>query len=144
VNPIANYASVLEVVFALNAITYFFSIEPRRRGELLGLFEEFKCYVPDFTRRDREALKGYFFLVHYGVAFFTITSLSLLFSLVAVGLMLYGAVNPQANVSSTWMVPAVLAMLTLVPVGSFFLSFVCKTQFQKYLSGIKPGEIAEN
>lgn len=73
-NPIANYASVLEVVFALNAVTYFYSIEPRRRGELLALFREFQRHIPDFSRRDRDAIRGYVILANYGVAHFLLTA----------------------------------------------------------------------
>jgi hypothetical protein len=136
VNPIMNYASVLEIVFALNAMTYFYSIEPRRRGELLGLFREFQQQIPDFSRRDREAIRGYVILAHYGVAHFCLTAFSLLFAIISVGLMLYGAVDPGVMVSSKLMVPGVLVMLTLVPFGSLWLTFVCRTQFQNYLSGI--------
>lgn len=139
-NPVANYASVLEIVFALNAMTYFFSVEPRRRGELLGLFEEFQRYIPDFSRRDRQALRGYIFLAHYGVAHFTLTCVSLLFSLVSVGLMLYGAAQPDVTVPTVWMVPAVILMLTVVPLGSIWLTFVCKGQFQRYLSDMEADE----
>ena len=136
-SQVSNYASVLEIVFALNAMTYFFSIEPRRRGELLGLFREFQQHIPDFTRRDREAIRGYVFLAHYGLAHFILTTFSLIFSLVSVGLMLYGAVEPEALVDSKWMVPGVLVMLTLVPFGSIWLTFVCRTQFHNYLSGMQ-------
>lgn len=135
-SPIANYASVLEIVFALNAMTYFFSIEPRRRGELLGLFRDFQQQIPDFSRRDREAIRGYVILAHYGVAHFFLTAFSLLFAMGSVGLMLYGAVDAEAMVDNTWMIPGVLVMLTLVPFGSIWLTFVCKTQFQNYLSGM--------
>lgn len=136
-NPIANYASVLEIVFALNAMTYFFSIEPRRRGELLGLFREFQKHIPDFSRRDREAIKGYVILAHYGVAHFFLTAFSLLFAAVSVGLMLYGAANPDAMVASRWMIPGVLVMLTFVPFGSIWLILVCRAQFQGYLSSMR-------
>lgn len=136
-NPIANYASVLEIIFALNAMTYFFSIEPRRRGELLGLYREFQRHVPDFNRRDHEAIRGYFILAHYGAALFFLTAFSLLFTVTSVGLMLFGAVNPEAAVSSKVMVPSMLIMLTLVPFGSIWLTLVCKTQFQDYLSAIE-------
>jgi hypothetical protein len=137
VNPIANYASVLEIIFALNAMTYFFSIEPRRRGELLGLYREFQRHVPDFNRRDDEAIRGYFILAHYGAALFFLTAFSLLFTVTSVGLMLFGAVNPEAAVSSKVMVPSMLIMLTLVPFGSIWLTLVCKAQFQDYLSKIE-------
>ena len=137
---VSNYASVLEIVFALNAMTYFFSIEPRRRGELLGLFREFQQHIPDFTRRDREAIRGYVFLAHYGMAHFILTTFSLIFSAVSVGLMLYGAVEPEAMVVNKWMVPGVLVMLTLVPCGSLWLTFVCRTQFHNYLSGMQGAE----
>ena len=136
-SPVSNYASVLEIVFALNAMTYFFSIEPRRRGELLGLFREFQQHIPDFTRRDREAIRGYVFLAHYGVAHFILTTFSLTFSMVSVGMMLYGAVEPEAMVDNKWMVTGVLVMLTLVPFGSIWLTFVCRTQFHNYLSGMQ-------
>lgn len=135
-SPIANYSSVLEIVFALNALTYFYSIEPRRRGELLGLFRKFQMHIPDFSRRDREAIRGYVILAHYGVAHFLLTALSLLFAAVSVGLMLYGAAEPGVVVDSVWMVPGVLLMLTLVPFGSIWLTFVCRNQFESYLSGI--------
>ncbi len=79
-NPIVNYNSVLEIVFALNAMTYLFSIEPRRRGELLGLFLEFRKRVPDFDRTDRQMIRGYVILAHYGAAHLTVTLLSLLFA----------------------------------------------------------------
>ena len=134
--PIINYTSVLEIVFALNAVTYFYSIEPRRRGELLGLFQKFQQQIPDFSRRDREAIRGYVILAHYGIAHFFLTAFSLLFSMVSVGLMLYGAADPGVMVSNKLMVPCVLVMLTLVPFGSMWLTFVCKTQFQNYLSSI--------
>ena len=139
-SPVSNYASVLEIVFALNAMTYFFSIEPRRRGELLGLFREFQQHIPDFTRRDREAIRGYVFLAHYGLAHFILTTFSLIFSMVSVGLMLYGAVEPLAVVDSKWMVSGLLLMLTLVPFGSIWLTFVCRTQFNNYLSGMQSVE----
>lgn len=136
-SQVSNYASVLEIAFALNAMTYFFSIEPRRRGELLGLFREFQQHIPDFTRRDREAIRGYMFLAHYGLAHFILTTFSLIFSMFLVGLLLYGAVEPEALVDSKWMVSGVLVMLTLVPFGSIWLTFVCKTQFHNYLSGMQ-------
>jgi len=136
-SPIANYASVLEIVFALNAVTYFFSIEPRRRGELLGLFREFKQHIPDFSRRDREAIRGYIILAHYGVAHFLLTVFSLLFAAISIGLMLYGAAAPEAAVNNMWIVPGVLIMLTLVPFGSIWLTFVCRNQFQSYLSSFR-------
>lgn len=134
-NPIANYNSVLELVFALNAMTYFFSIEPRRRGELMGLFHEFKRLVPEFDRKDRNAIRGYIILAHYGAGHLTLTVLSLLFALVAVGFMLYGAAEPTATVPTVWMVPGVIAMLLLVPFGSIWLSFVCRVQFERYIAG---------
>lgn len=133
---VANYTSVLEIVFALNALTYFFSIEPKRRGELLGLFREFQAHIPDFSRRDREAIRGYVILAHYGVAHFLLTAFSLLFAAISVGLMLYGAAVPSVLVDSVWMVLGVLLMLTLVPFGSIWLTFVCRNQFESYLSTI--------
>jgi hypothetical protein len=135
VNPIANYNSVLEIVFALNAMTYLYSIEPRRRSELLGLFQEFKQKVPNFGSTDRHAIKGYIILAHYGTAFLALSIFSLLFALISVGLMLYGAADPTAVVPTRWMVPGVLAMLTLVPFGSIWLTFGCRTQFEKYIAG---------
>lgn len=136
-SPIANYASVLEVVFALNAMTYFFSIEPARRGELLNLYNSFREQMPDFSRRDREAIRGYVFLAHYGAAHFLISAFSLVFSMISIGLMLYGAVNPTAVAGNTLMVSSILIMLTLVPFGSLWLTFVCKLQFEKYLTNIR-------
>jgi len=133
-NLISNYNSVLEIVFALNAMTYLFSIEPRRRGELLGLFREFKQRVPNFNRTDRNAIKGYMILAHYGAAHLALTVFSLLFALVAVGLILYGAAQPAATVPIRWMVLGVIAMLTVVPFGSIWLTFVCRTQFEKYMA----------
>ena len=133
-NPIVNYNSVLEIVFALNAMTYLFSIEPRRRGELLGLFREFRQRVPDFDRKDRNAIRGYIILAHYGVAHLTLSVFSLLFAMASVGIMLYGATQPTAMVATQWMVPGVIAMLTLVPFGSIWLTFVCRTQFEKYIA----------
>jgi hypothetical protein len=138
VNPIANYNSALEIVFALNAMTYLFSIEPRRRGELLGLFSEFKKRVPEFNSSDMQSVRGHIILAHYGVAHLSLTIFSLLFATIAVGFILYGAAEPAALVSTQWMVPAVIAMLTVVPFGSIWLTFVCKTQFEKYLAGF-PG-----
>jgi hypothetical protein len=135
VNPITNFNSILEVVFALNAMTYLFSIEPRRRSEMLGLFNAFKQKVPDFNRRDRQAIKGYVILAHYGSAHLTLTVSSLLFALTAVGLMLYGAVDPAATLPNRWIVPGIIAMLTLVPFGSIWLTFVCRTQFESYIAG---------
>jgi hypothetical protein len=134
-NPIANYNSALEIVFALNAMTYLFSIEPRRRGELLGLFTEFKKRVPEFDRSDLQSIRGHIILAHYGVAHLSLTIFSLLFATIAVALILYGAAAPAVLVSTQWMVPAVLAMLTVVPFGSIWLTFVCKTQFERYLAG---------
>ncbi len=134
-NPIANYNSVLEIVFALNAMTYLFSIEPRRRGELLGLFSEFKKRVPKFDRRNMQSVRGHIILAHYGVAHLSLSIFSLLFATIAVGVILYGAAEPAALVPAQWMVPAVIAMLTVVPFGSIWLTFVCKTQFEKYLVG---------
>ena len=134
-NPITNYNSILEIIFALNAMTYLFSIEPRRRGELLGLFQEFKKRVPVFDRRDRKTIRGYMILAHYGAAHLTLTVLSLLFTLIAAGFMIYGAAEPGAAVPTRWMVPGVLAMLTLVPFGSVWLTFVCRSQFEKYIAG---------
>ena len=136
-SPIANYGSVLEIVFVLNAMTYFFSIEPRRRGELLGLFREFQKRIPDFSRRDREAIRGYVFLAHYGVAHFFLSMFSLLFSAISVGLMLYGAASPEALVASKWMIPGILVMLTFVPFGSIWLILVCRNRFQVYLSSME-------
>jgi hypothetical protein len=135
VNLISNYSSALEIVFALNAMTYLFSIEPRRRGELLGLFSEFKKRVPDFDRTNMNAIRGHIILVHYGVAHLSVTIFSLLFTMIAVGFILYGAAEPAAMVPTQWMVPGVIAMLTVVPFGSIWLTFVCKTQFEKYLAG---------
>jgi hypothetical protein len=135
VNPIVNYNSVLEIVFALNAMTYLFSIEPRRRGELLGLFLEFRKRVPHFDKTDRQMIRGYVILAHYGAAHLSVTLLSLLFAVFSVGLMLYGAAEPSASVPTRWMVPGVVAMLTLVPFGSVWLTFVCRTQFEKYIAG---------
>jgi hypothetical protein len=133
-NPIANYNSVLEIVFALNAMTYLFSIEPRRRGELLGLFREFKKRVPDFDRTDKNTIRGYLILAHYGTVHLVVTASSLVFALAAVGLMLYAAAQPNALVETQWMVPAVIVMLTLVPFGSIWLSFVCRIRFEKYIA----------
>lgn len=135
-SPIANYASVLEIVFALNAMTYFFSIEPRRRGELLGLYREFQQHIPDFGRRDRQAIRGYAILAHYGVAHFFLSAFSLLFAAISIGLMLYGAANPNAVVVSKWMILGILVMLTLVPFGSVWVILVCRSQFQTYLSSM--------
>ncbi len=134
-NPIANYNSALEIVFALNAMTYLFSIEPRRRGELLGLFSEFKKRVPEFDSSDMQSVRGHMILAHYGAAHFSLTIFSLLFAMIAIGFILYGAAEPAALVPAQWMVPAVIAMLTVVPFGSIWLTFVCKTQFEKYLAG---------
>ena len=134
-NPITNFNSILEIVFALNAMTYLFSIEPRRRSEMLGLFSEFKQRVPDFNRRDRQSIKGYVILAHYGSAHLALSIFSLLFALTAVGLMLYGAVDPTAMVPTRWMVAGIIAMLTVVPFGSIWLTFVCRTQFEKYIAG---------
>ena len=136
-SPITNYGSVLEIVFVLNAMTYFFSIEPRRRGELLGLYREFQKYIPDFSRRDREAIRGYVFLAHYGVAHFFLSMFSLLFSTISVGLMLYGAASPEALVAAKWMIPGILVMLTFVPFGSVWLILVCRNRFQVYLSSME-------
>lgn len=134
-NPITNYNSILEIVFALNAMTYLFSIEPRRRSELLGLFQQFKQKVPDFDRTDRQSIKGYIILAHYGTAHLALSIFSLSFAVTAVGLMLYGAVEPTTMVPTRWMVPGVIVMLTLVPFGSIWLTFACKTQFEKYIAG---------
>lgn len=139
-NPITNYNSALEIVFALNAMTYLFSIEPRRRGELLGLFNEFRKRIPEFDRTDRESIRGYLILAHYGGAHLSLTIFSMLFAIIAVGFMLYGAAVPAAMVSTKWMVPGVIAMLTIVPFGSIWLTFVCKTQFEKYLSEFSNGQ----
>jgi hypothetical protein len=133
-NPIANYNSALEIVFALNAMTYLFSIEPRRRGELLGLFGEFKNRVPEFDRSDMQSVRGHIILAHYGVAHLSLTIFSLLFATISVGFILYGASEPAVLVSTRWMIPAIVAMLTMVPFGSIWLTFVCKTQFEKYLA----------
>ena len=138
-NPIANYMSILEIIFALNALTYFCSIEPRRRGELLELYRQFRLKIPDFNRRDREAVRGYFILVHYGAALLLLTTLSFIFAAIAIGLMLYGAVDPTAMVDSVFMVPGMLVMLTLVPFGSIWVTLFCKTQFEHYLSEIEQG-----
>ena len=135
-NPIANYNSALEIVFALNAITYLFAIEPRRRGELLGLFSEFKKRVPEFDRGDMQSVRGHIILAHYGFAHLSLSIFSLLFATVAVGLILYGAAEPTVLVPTQWMVPAVIVMLTVVPFGSIWLTFVCKAQFEKYLAGL--------
>ena len=67
-NPIANYNSALEIVFALNAMTYLFSIEPSRRGELLGLFNEFKTRVPEFDGSNMHSVRGRAFLFENGGA----------------------------------------------------------------------------
>lgn len=133
-NPIANYNSILEIVFALNAMTYLFSIEPRRRGELMGLFDDFKKLVPEFDRNDRKAVRGLMILAHYGVVHLFLTIFSFLFALVAVGFLLYGAAEPTAKVQTQWMVPGVIAMLTIIPFGSIWLTFVCRTQFERYIA----------
>ena len=133
-NPITNYNSILEIVFALNAMTYLFSIEPRRRGELMGLFLDFKKRVPEFDTDDRNAIRGYMFLAHYGAVYLALTFFSLLFAMISVGFMLYGAAEPMANVPTQWMVPGVIAMLTIIPFGSIWLTFVCRTQFEKYIA----------
>ena len=133
-NPIANYNSALEIVFALNAITYLFAIEPHRRGELLGLFSEFKKRVPEFDATDRNVVRGHIILAHYGVAHLSLIIFSLTFAIIAVGFILYGAAEPTALVATRWMVPGIIAMLTVVPFGSIWLTFVCKAQFEKYLA----------
>ena len=140
-NPIANYNSALEIVFALNAMTYLFSIEPRQRGELLALFREFKQHVPNFDSTDKHSIKGYLILAHYGAAHLAITVFSLLFAFVAVGLILYGAAEPTTSVPTRWMVPGVIAMVTMVPFSSVWLTFVCRTQFEKYIAGFSQLEI---
>jgi hypothetical protein len=134
-NPIANYNSALEIVFALNAMTYLFSIEPSRRGELLGLFNEFKQRVPEFDSSNMHSVRGHLILAHYGAAHLSLSIFSLLFATIAVGFILYGAAEPAVLVPTRWMVPGVTAMLTVVPFGSIWLTFVCKTQFEKYLAG---------
>ena len=134
-NPIANYNSALEIVFALNAMTYLFSIEPGRRGELLGLFSEFKKRVPEFNRNDMNSVRGHMILLHYGVAHLSLTIFSLLFATIAVAFILYGAAEPATLVPTRWMVPGVIAMVTVVPFGSIWLTFICKTQFDRYLGG---------
>jgi hypothetical protein len=133
-NPLTNYNSVLEIVFALNAMTYLFSIEPRRRGELLGLFGKFRERVPDFDRTDRNTIRGYLILAHYGTVHLVVTTSSLVFALAAAGLMLYAAAQPTSLVETQWMVPAVIVMLTLVPFGSIWLTFVCRSRFEQYIA----------
>ncbi|MFK8021799.1 MAG: hypothetical protein AB8B86_18700 [Pseudomonadales bacterium] len=133
-NVISNYNSALEIVFALNAMTFVFSIEPERRGELLGLFNEFKKRVPEFNKNDLSSVKGQMILLHYGIAHLSLSLFSLLFSATSIAFILYGAAVPSAEVASEWMVPAVIAMVTLTPFGSIWLTFVCKTQYEKYLA----------
>ena len=84
-NPIANYNWALEIVFALNAMTYLFSIEPRLRGELLGLFSDFNKQVPEFDRRGMQSVRGHVILAHYGAAHLSLTVFPLLFTTIAVG-----------------------------------------------------------
>ncbi len=135
-SPLANYASVLEIVFALNALTYFYSIEPKRRGEMLGLYQEFRTHIPDFSRRDREARRGYLILAHYGTVHFFVTFFSLVFSVTSLGLMLYSAMDSDLLVPARLMVPGMIIMLVLVPLGSVWLGIICRGQFKKYLMNL--------
>lgn len=81
-----------------------------------------------------KAIKGHLILAHYGAAHLLLTIFSLLFAVIAVGFILYGAAEPAALVPAKWMVPGIIAMLTVVPFGSIWLTFVCKSQFEKYLA----------
>ncbi|MEM8497475.1 MAG: hypothetical protein AAF542_05580 [Pseudomonadota bacterium] len=133
-NPIANFNSALEIVFALNAMTFIFSIEPERRRELLSLFTKFKDKVPQLDRNDVNFIRGHMILAHYGMAHLSLTFLSLLFAATSIALLLYGGAQPEVQVSTQWMVLGVIAMVTITPFSSIWLTFVCKTQFEKYLS----------
>jgi hypothetical protein len=73
-------------------------------------------------------------LAHYGTVHLVVTASSLVFAMTAVGLMLYAAAQPTALVETQWMVPGVIAMLTLVPFGSIWLSFVCRIRFEEYIA----------
>jgi hypothetical protein len=141
-NPLSNYNSILEIIFALNAMTYLFSIEPQRRGELLSLFREFKKHAPRFDHTDKKSVTGYVILAHYGAAHLAVSIASLVFTVTSAGLMLWSAADPSIEVPTRWMVPAMIFMLTMVPLGSIWLTFVCKTQFQKYIAEISPSDQA--
>lgn len=121
---LANFTSVFEVGFAINAILYLFDTAPRTENAIQRLFK----FHDEVLEKKVEVTENYeaFPTTFYVTSSYTywkaaLILLSVLMSIASLSMLIWPAFDQQAELSTTWMVIILVCVLGVVPLGSLLL-----------------------
>lgn len=123
---ISNFGSVLELAFGFNALFYIFELAPASDGRLerkLEKYDELVREKVELTRNTEAFPLGFVINSTYTTYKFLLAFVSIVMSIISLGVLVYSGFCPDATMSSYLMAGLVLISFLPIPVISLIIYY---------------------
>jgi len=131
---ISNFSSVLEIAFAFNALLYLFELAPENNGRLARLldnYENIKKEKVELTKNHEAYPIDFALDTAYRLPTLLLGILSIIFSVIALSLLIYSGYNPEAEISGFWITSFLVLFFSVVPICNIIIFYKASSLIQE-------------